>query len=133
MKLLSITLALLVTAACDTKTVISEGDRVGVVTKFSHKLMPGGTWNWEGELAMQGGTIAHNQGSDDGNGNQVASGVWQFSLDPKDSPGHTEVIASEVKQAMNSQHVVRVGYNQTAYHGSDRESDYMVTYVAETK
>jgi hypothetical protein len=49
--------SLLILAGCADKKVISQGDRVVVVTKLSHKEMGfcGGKWNWEGELAMQGG------------------------------------------------------------------------------
>ena len=47
----------MILAGCADPTVVSQGDRVGVVTKLSHKKMEfcGGKWNWEGELAMQGG------------------------------------------------------------------------------
>lgn len=133
---IGITLALLSTAACDTKTVISEGDRVGVITKFSHKRMScfgPEAWNWEGELTMQGGTNAGGQGQTDENGTRSSVGVWQFSLDPTDDKAHTEEMVSEVREALNSQRVVRASYKQTAYTDCHRESEYMITTIVGVK
>ena len=114
--------SLLILAGCADKKVISQGDRVGVVTELSHKKMGfcGGKWNWEGELAMQGGTIAAGREGE-------PSPIWQFSLDPQAKD--TERMVSSLRGAMNSGHTVRITYSQVAAHGCDTQTDYLVSDV----
>ena len=118
---------------CADNTLVSEGDRVGIVTKLSHKRMTcigSAGWNWEGELSMQGGTTAAGQGvSSDGNfgTNHSIVGVWQFSLDPNAKDKDTEQIVDRLRQAMNSGHTIRVQYRQVANHDDCRTAtDYLV-------
>jgi hypothetical protein len=119
--LLSSTLLL---TSCTT-TVISQGDRVGTVTKLSHKLNTCGTWSWEGELAMQAGTLAGGQGITEGG--QSAVGAWAFSLGSQVS---SETVR-QFRDAMNTGHIVRVGYEQYRFGPCDLATEYKALYAAD--
>jgi hypothetical protein len=120
-------LLLLSSSACTDLTVVSEGYRVGTVTKLSHKLPAGcfssGSWTWEGELSMPSGTKAANQGGEDNS----PVGAWAFSVPqgPK-----TEDIVNQLKTAMDNGHTLRINYSQVRSHDSCKsETDYNVVEV----
>ena len=72
----------------------SDGDRVGSITKFSHK---GIFWTtWEGELVMGG---VNKSG-----GNTVAN-VWEFSV-------VDETLVQEIRKAMDLDKPVKLHYKQ---------------------
>ncbi len=82
--------------SCSSIGNYSNGDRLGTITKLSHK---GIIWStWEGELVM-GGVKADNN-----SGGSVAN-VWEFSV--TDS-----VIAEQIQKAMDSGTVIKLHYNQ---------------------
>lgn len=72
---------------------ISDGKRVGVVTKFSHKGIFCKTW--EGDLLLGG------QGT-------VTSSHWEFSVDDKN-------VAEEINGAMDKQELVELLYHQQLF------------------
>jgi hypothetical protein len=112
-------------------TVVSEGSRVGTVTKLSHKMVTNclsssGTWTWEGELSMASGTKAASQGTDS-EGNQTAVGAWAFSV--PQGP-QTNDLVNQLKTGMDNGHTLRVNYSQVRSHDSCRsETDYNVVGV----
>lgn len=107
-------LLLLALCSCG-KEGYSEGDRYGVVNKFSHK----GFFckSWEGELTMEGF-----QQTDHG----VTANVWQFSVRPNDEHG----IVEKLQQAAASGKRVKIHYHQ-AYlaPACETETDYFVKDV----
>jgi hypothetical protein len=77
----------------------SDGDRVGVVTKFSHKGLVCKTW--EGDMNLGG---YKTQTDDKGNASIVAN-VWSFHVE--DGP-----LVAKVQTAMTSGKTVKVHYSQ---------------------
>lgn len=77
----------------------SEGERVGVITKFSNKGLV--FKSWEGSL-NQGGTKRVSNG--DGGYNTVANAVG-FNVSD-------ETIIAEVREAANANRVVKLTYSQ---------------------
>lgn len=91
----------------------SEGSRVGVVVKFSHK----GSWvkTWEGELAM---------GAIDQGGQREK---WEFSVYP---PEDGESVVEQVEDAMDSGKRVKIHYREQRSSQSWKGSTtYFVTEV----
>ena len=81
---------------CYKNYVYSEGERSGVITKFSHKGWV--TKTWEGELQM--GSMDTGQ----------SAGKWEFSLN---SRGDDEAnLAKKVQDALNSRKPVILKYEQ---------------------
>ncbi|PLX28024.1 hypothetical protein C0583_02200 [Candidatus Parcubacteria bacterium] len=71
---------------------IGDGDRVGIVTKFSHK---GIRWKtWEGQLILGG------QGT-------VTTNTWDFSVDK-----NNEVLIGYIQDALEKQEMVKLSYHQ---------------------
>ena len=87
---------------------MGDGDRVGIVTKLSHR---GVFWKtWEGQLILGG------QGT-------VTTNVWEFSIiDPQ--------LRDEIKKALDTQTKVRLSYHQNLlprpWNGSTK---YFITAV----
>lgn len=89
----------------------SEGDRVGVVTKFSRR---GLIWkSWEGEMTLTGFRPTEN-------GAMVAN-LWQFSADDQ--------IAAEISKAMQTGGPLKLTYRQWAIAPSFQDTDYNITKV----
>lgn len=87
----------------------SEGERSGVITKFSHKGMLLKTW--EGELNMGG----YDQGG-------VAS-VWQFSVDDSE-------VVEKIKKAQRAGGRWTLTYRQQFWSQSWKgQTEYFVTHV----
>ena len=92
----------------------SEGERIGFITKFSHK---GRFWkSWEGELNMtQTG--------------MNTSSLFDFSIDnEKESP----YLISMVDSAVNNGWKVKLTYHQTYFKnwfGNRGETDYFITDI----
>jgi len=109
-------IASLMLAACQT-TLVSEGDRIGQVTKLSHKMLCSGSpWSWEGELAMMGGTLASGQGVD---GNAV--GAWAFTV-------KEDKLAASLQELLGRN--VRLHYQQYENRNTcEMGSEYLVTAV----
>jgi hypothetical protein len=111
-------IAFLALAACQTQ-MISEGDRIGQLTKLSHKMLCTDHWSWEGELAMAGGTLAGGQGQT-GDG-QTAVSAWAFSV-------ADEQLAASLKELLGRN--VRLHYLQYQNHNAcEMGSEYKVTEV----
>lgn len=69
---------------------MGDGDRVGIVTKLSHR---GIVWTtWEGQMILGG------QGT-------VTTNVWEFSIDDPN-------VLKEVQAAVDSQKTVKLTYHQ---------------------
>jgi hypothetical protein len=112
-------LAFLLLAGCQME-MISEGDRIGQLTKFSHKMLCADHWSWEGELAMPAGTLAGGQGQQ-GDGSQTAVGAWAFSVSDKQT-------ADDVHELLGRN--VRLHYLQYRnYNNCEMGSEYKVTEV----
>lgn len=92
----------------------SDGNRVGTITKFSHK----GVWHktYEGELVMGG---ARNALNSDGNSSVVAN-IWTFSvIDPK--------VVEKIQALQDSGHRAKLAYHQTLMHAPwSRDTSYIV-------
>lgn len=78
---------------------VSEGERAGVVTKFSHK---GAIWqSWEGELHYAGA-----------NGTIVADS-WEFALDNAAQRGENlQALVEKLTEAQRSGRRVKIVYKQ---------------------
>jgi hypothetical protein len=120
---------LLVIVGCADKSVISKGDRVGIITKFSNKahsdLGCSGKWAWEGEMSMLAGTKAAGQNvGDDG----APVSVWKFSL----GINPDRALIEKIQRLMDSGHRARVTYAQWQNADScEAESDYLAVDVAD--
>jgi hypothetical protein len=116
----------LLTAACADNTVVSEGARVGQITKLSHKaLCNTAHWGWEGELSMVAGTTATGQGATEGG--QVQVGAWAFSV--AKGPEADQNVES-LKAAMSSGHHVQLSYRQVQNHDAcESGTDYLIVSV----
>lgn len=91
----------------------SDGERVGVVVKFSHKGLI--YKSWEGELNL-GGTIA--------SGNGVVPSTWLFTV-------RDEKLLSKVQEALSSGKRVKCKYIQWAVSGIDMDSSYELLDITE--
>ena len=112
-------LAFLLLATCQPQ-MISEGDRIGQLTKLSHKMLCAGQWSYEGELAMPAGTLAGGQGQT-GDGSHTAVGAWAFSVSDKQ-------LADNIHDLLGRN--VRLHYQQYQYYNScQMGSEYKVTEV----
>lgn len=92
--------------SCTMTRTISDGSRVGVVTKFSHK----GTVNksYEGELMLGSGNSAQ---------------TWSFSV--TDS-----AVVKQVQDALDTQKTVSLHYSQSPTHNPwSQNTDYTVDKV----
>lgn len=93
----------------------SEGDRAGVITKFSHK---GWVKSWEGTLNVGGASI-------DSDGNAVPS-LWDFSVvDPN--------MVDEIKKAHASGRRVILKYNQFWVKPKTIDTPYVIVGVSYTQ
>jgi hypothetical protein len=111
-------IAFLALAGCQT-VLVSEGDRIGQLTKLSHKMLCTGHWSWEGELAMAGGTLAGGQGQTEGG--QTTVSAWAFSV-------ANEELAASLKELLGRN--VRLHYLQYQNQNScEMGSEYKVTEV----
>lgn len=117
MKKLMLFFALVICAVGCGKEGFSEGDRFGVINKFSHKGMI--CKSWEGELNI-GGLVAGANGS-------MTQNIWRFSVRPSDE---ANVVATLQKAAELGKRV-RVHYSQ-AYLDPvcETDTDYFVKSVA---
>lgn len=97
MKLALLTMVVLALCSCG-KEGYSEGDRYGVINKFSHK----GFFckSWEGEMTLEGFQQTGQGG--------VAANLWQFSVRPNDELG----IVEKLQQAAASGKRVKIHYHQ---------------------
>jgi prepilin-type N-terminal cleavage/methylation domain-containing protein len=93
---------------------VSDGNRVGLVTKFSHK----GILNksWEGELVMGGART-----KSDGNGNtSVVANVWQFSV-------LDGTLAAKIDKLQETGHRAKLVYHQTLMRNPyNRDTAYII-------
>jgi hypothetical protein len=104
-----VTLVALALVACGKS--YSEGDRVGVVTKFSRKGVA--LKSWEGELNL-GGTRAGENGV-------AVQNVWPFHAG--------DDVAPSIQKAMAAGRPVRLHYRQWLVAPVGQDSDYDVTGV----
>ena len=98
----------------------SDGDRVGVVTKFSHKGMI--FKSFEGELNMGGFktvTVEDNAGT---NVNSVVGNVFEFSV-------RDEGIGKQITEAMESGKRVKLHYDESMFKPYDLSTGYVVNRV----
>lgn len=98
--------ALLFLTSCSSN--YSNGFRLGVVRKFSHK----GVFikSWEGELLL-GGVV-----SDGGQSPTLVNETWEFSIDPDQEHGeNTEQIVAELTKAAESGKRTKVYYIQNTF------------------
>ena len=96
---------------------VSEGKRVGVLTKFSYKGLV--VKSYEGELNMGG---VRNRTDGEGRNTMVAS-VWQFSCS-------NPTVAKQLDDLLGKEVVIR--YRQS-FAGFSRETSYDVVSVEEVK
>src|SRR4029077_3496738 len=90
----------------------SEGERVGVVTKISHKGWQNKTW--EGEMNL-GGMVSNSQG-------HLETNVWHFTI-----PDEDEASLKLLQEAQRTQKPVIVKYNEWMIRpGCQTDSGYMV-------
>lgn len=93
----------------------SEGERVGVVSKFSNKGWQYKTW--EGELVL-GGLTSGAKG-------QLEANVWQFTV-----PEEDEESRKVIQEAQRSQRPVVIRYKEWMIRpGCQTDSGYMVQSV----
>ena len=115
MKKLGIVLALMSMVACGEG--YSEGERAGVVTKFSHKGIFCKTW--EGELNM-GGMTKH---TDSKRFTSFVANIWSFSVT-------NPALVSQIQEAMDEGKPVTLQYSQWVIAPICKsESSYIVTGV----
>lgn len=88
----------------------SDGDRVGVVTKFSRKGLV--CKSWEGEMTLTGFRPAEN--------NAMVANIWKFSAD--------DAIAPKITKAMQTG-PLKLTYRQWAIAPSCQDTDYNITNV----
>lgn len=93
----------------------SEGDRTGVITKFSKKGLS--VKSWEGEMNLGGLRTVHD---DKGNASAVAN-VWAFHA--------SDDMAPKIQEAMKKGAPVTLHYHQWFMGPSSQDSDYDVTEV----
>ena len=104
----------LTTSACGRG--YSEGQRAGVVTKFSYK---GVLWkSWEGEMNLGG----MREETDSKGGTSMSPNVWAFHVDSMD-------VVDQVKAALDSGATVKMRYVQWWISPMSQESDYDVVEV----
>jgi hypothetical protein len=118
-KQLLMALCLMILASCSN---YSEGERTGVITKFSKK---GAVYKtWEGEL-LQGGFKKGNEGTE--------ANVFQFSIDADKERGENiQSLVDALQAALNSGLPVRLTYSQEIFtncSGSRGETSYFITAV----
>ena len=90
----------------------SEGERVGVVTKISHKGWQNKTW--EGEMNL-GGMVSNSQG-------HLETNVWHFTI-----PDEDETSLKLLQEAQRTQKPVIVKYKEWMIRpGCQTDSGYMV-------
>lgn len=89
----------------------SDGDRVGVVTKFSRKGLV--CKSWEGEMTLTGFRPAEN--------NTMVANIWKFSADDN--------IAPQITKAMQTGGPLKLTYRQWAIAPSCQDTDYNITAV----
>jgi hypothetical protein len=116
--------ALLCLAGCGGPAVVSDGNRVGVVTKLSNKQIgwSSGCWNYEGEMSLLGGTKAAGQGGED----QSPTSVWAFSI--TQGPEKQQII-NTIREGMDNGHRLRLHYNQLNSWSRDScksDTDYII-------
>jgi hypothetical protein len=117
-RIVSAALAALALTACGRG--YSNGERAGVVTKFSEK---GLVWkSWEGELNLGG---MRSQSTDNGGVAMVAN-IWRFSV--KD-----DRIVYEIQNALESGDSVSLRYTEWMAMPLDIDSSYEVTAVVPRK
>lgn len=93
----------------------SEGERVGIVSKFSNKGWQNKTW--EGELVL-GGLTSGAKG-------QLEANVWQFTV-----PDEDEESRKMIQEAQRSQKPVVIRYKEWMVRpGCQTDSGYMVQSV----
>lgn len=88
----------------------SNGDRVGVVTKFSRKGLA--CKSWEGEMILTGFRPAEN--------NVMVANIWKFSAD--------DAIAPQITNAMHTG-PLKLTYRQWAIPPVCKDTDYNITKV----
>ena len=96
---------------------ISDGDRVGTITKISHKGITPGCKSWEGELAMDNFSAR-------GSGKSTTmSNSFEFSVtDP--------AIVQQIQDAQDSGERVKLHYNQLLLRNPcTSDTNYYVTSV----
>ena len=85
----------------------SDGDRIGVIQKFSHKGFLVKTW--EGDMLL-GGIVSHDSSTVDSGGNvhtsvTMGTNVWSFTVE-------NPALVEQVQHYMNAGIPVRVTYHQ---------------------
>jgi flagellar basal body-associated protein FliL len=94
----------------------SEGDRVGIITKFSKKGII--FKSWEGELVMGGF-----RNTADANGSNVmTANIFKFSV--KD-----DNVAKQVQKAMENGKTVELHYEESMWKPIDQSTSYEVTEI----
>lgn len=95
----------------------SDGSRVGIITKFSHKGLI--CKSWEGELVMGG---MRTMSGADGK-TALAANVFEFSVLDED-------LVKQIQALMESGHRARLTYSQTFFHNPvKRDTSYCIVEV----
>lgn len=93
----------------------SNGVRIGVIQKFSHKGLINDSW--EGELAMQG---YQSTGGD----HPTMSNTWEFSVEDN------QTVIDAITKAQESGHRVKLTYRQVVCNGGLHfDTDYRILKV----
>ena len=98
----------------------SEGERVGVINKFSRKGLICKTW--EGEMNLGG----FRNKSDSNGGTSVVANIFQFTVED-------ETLIPKIKEAMASGETVTLGYRQELFNFCNTDSGYFITSVEAAK
>ena len=98
----------------------SDGDRVGVVTKFSHKGVA--IKSWEGEMNMGGLRTVTREDDSGTNVNSVVANVFEFSVTD-------EAVVSQIKEAMEKGSRVELHYDEYMWRPYNLSTAYVVNSV----
>jgi hypothetical protein len=118
MKIL-IAISLLLLTACAPN--YSDGSRVGVVNKLSHKGLI--FKSWEGEMVMGGMRQQSNTDSDGNTSSSMVANVFAFNVDPD--------MVDQVQAAQRSGRPVELVYHQWLLHPLTIENSHVIIEVKE--
>jgi DhnA family fructose-bisphosphate aldolase class Ia len=98
----------------------SDGDRVGVITKFSHKGVV--VKSYEGEMNLGGLRTVTVEDEAGTNVNSVVANVFEFSVTD-------EAVVSQIKEAMEKGRRVELHYDEYMWKPYNLSTAYVVTSV----
>lgn len=100
---------------------VSEGERVGTITKFSHKGLACKTY--EGELVMGGMRTVKSRNSHGDTVTSLGSNVFEFTVEDA-------TLVDQIKAAMETGQAVRLEYKQEMFYNPCRsDTGYFITGV----